>query len=186
MQCNASDLDGMETPTQQIKQCFRPGWNVTPTQKTKQCFRPVWNSDPNPVDKAMPQALIEQRPQDPGWNEDFNNSRQSNASGLDGKKTSTIADKAMLQAWMERWFQQSKLRNSSSLDGTKTLTIADKALLQAWMEQRLQQWQTKQCFRPGWNEDFNNSRQKTQQKNRWFKPYIDCNSNNSRENDLET
>jgi hypothetical protein len=48
-------------------------------------------------------------------------------------------------------------------------------MLQGWMEQRLQQWQTKQCFRPGWNEDFNNSRQKSQQKNPWFKPYIDGN-----------
>jgi hypothetical protein len=42
----------------------------------------------------------------PGWNEDFNNSRQSIASGLDGTKTSTMADKAMLQAWMERRLQQ--------------------------------------------------------------------------------
>jgi hypothetical protein len=44
-------------------------------------------------DKAILQAV---------WNEDFNNSRQRNASGLDGKKTSTIADKAMLQAWIKK------------------------------------------------------------------------------------
>jgi hypothetical protein len=61
MQYNASDLDGMETPTQQ----------------TKQWFRPVWNSDFNPVDKAMPQALIEQRPQ-------HQKRIQCNDSGLDG------------------------------------------------------------------------------------------------------
>jgi hypothetical protein len=54
---------------------------VTPTKQTKKYFRP-------------------------GWNEDFNNSRQSNASGLDGMKTSTIADKAMLHSWMEQRLQQ--------------------------------------------------------------------------------
>ncbi len=49
------------------------------------------------ADKAILQAV---------WNEDFNNSRQSNASGLDRTKTSTIADKAMLHSWMEQRLQQ--------------------------------------------------------------------------------
>jgi hypothetical protein len=82
-QSNVSGLDGMETPTQQTKKCFCSGLNGTmiPTKQTKKYFRP-------------------------GWNEDFNNSRQSIASGLDGTKTSTMADKAMLQAWMERRLQQ--------------------------------------------------------------------------------
>jgi hypothetical protein len=45
MQCNASGLDGMVTPTQQIKQCFRP----------------EWNGDSNKADKEILQAWMERR-----------------------------------------------------------------------------------------------------------------------------
>jgi hypothetical protein len=87
---------------------------VTPTKQTKKYFRP-------------------------GWNEDFNNSRQNNAWGLDGKKTSTIADKAMLQAWIEKNLNNSRQSNASGLDGTKTSTNGRQSNTSGYMERRLQQ-----------------------------------------------
>jgi hypothetical protein len=73
----------------------------TTTQKKKQCFRPGWKASSNAIN------------------------RQSNASGLDGMQAPTpSADKAMLQAWMERRLKPKRKSNAS--DGIEAPTQAEK------------------------------------------------------------